>query len=84
MLNFDELKLVAIGLGYVGLPLAIELDKQRSVLGFDINVNPSVRLKPGIALETYTSEFTLKRVRGLCATASHGVDLMSYRFVSFL
>ncbi|MGE8202594.1 MAG: Vi polysaccharide biosynthesis UDP-N-acetylglucosamine C-6 dehydrogenase TviB, partial [Variovorax sp.] len=26
-----------IGLGYVGLPLAVEFGKKRSVVGFDIN-----------------------------------------------
>jgi len=32
-----DLKLAVIGLGYVGLPLAIEFGKVRSVVGFDIN-----------------------------------------------
>jgi len=30
-------KIALIGLGYVGLPLAIEFGKQREVIGFDIN-----------------------------------------------
>lgn len=38
MLNLEDLKLAIVGLGYVGLPLAVEFGKQRSVLGFDINV----------------------------------------------
>ncbi len=33
----DNLKIAIIGLGYVGLPLAIEFGKKYSVLGFDIN-----------------------------------------------
>ena len=32
-----ETKIAIIGLGYVGLPLAVEFGKFRSVLGFDIN-----------------------------------------------
>ena len=32
-----EVKLAVIGLGYVGLPLAVEFSKIRSVVGFDIN-----------------------------------------------
>lgn len=32
-----NLKLAVIGLGYVGLPLAIEFGKNRSVVGYDIN-----------------------------------------------
>ncbi len=33
----QDLRLAIIGLGYVGLPLAIEFGKQRRVVGFDIN-----------------------------------------------
>ena len=33
----DDLKIAVIGLGYVGLPLAIEFGKNRKVIGFDIN-----------------------------------------------
>jgi UDP-N-acetyl-D-galactosamine dehydrogenase len=33
----NDIKLAIIGLGYVGLPLAIEFGKKRNVLGFDIN-----------------------------------------------
>ena len=36
MLN-KEKKIAVIGLGYVGLPLAIELAKKYHVLGFDID-----------------------------------------------
>lgn len=37
MINIDKLKIAIIGLGYVGLPLAIEFAKKRPVVGFDIN-----------------------------------------------
>ena len=33
----SEIKLAVIGLGYVGLPLAVEFGKRRKVIGFDIN-----------------------------------------------
>ncbi len=33
----DETRLAIIGLGYVGLPLAVEFGKKRPVVGFDIN-----------------------------------------------
>jgi UDP-N-acetyl-D-galactosamine dehydrogenase len=36
-----------IGLGYVGLPLAVEFGKVRSTLGFDINANRVAELKSG-------------------------------------
>ena len=32
----EKIKLAIIGLGYVGLPLALELGEKRSVVGFDI------------------------------------------------
>ena len=32
-----ETKLAVIGLGYVGLPIALEFAKKISVIGFDIN-----------------------------------------------
>ena len=38
MLNINnDLKIVVVGLGYVGLPLAIEFSKKFKVLGYDIN-----------------------------------------------
>ena len=37
MLSLNTIKLAVIGLGYVGLPLAVEFGKKRSVVGFDIN-----------------------------------------------
>jgi len=41
------MKIAIIGLGYVGLPLAIEFGKKYKVLGFDINENRVVELKVG-------------------------------------
>jgi len=43
-----NLKLAIIGLGYVGLPLAIEFAKKRLVIGFDINKKRVKQLKSGI------------------------------------
>ncbi len=37
--SLSEAKLAVIGLGYVGLPLAVEFGKQRWALGFDINTS---------------------------------------------
>jgi UDP-N-acetyl-D-galactosamine dehydrogenase len=36
-MNFNKKKIAVVGLGYVGLPLAIEFGKKYKVLGFDIN-----------------------------------------------
>lgn len=40
-------KIAIIGLGYVGLPLAVEFGKHRSVLGFDINQQRIAELLSG-------------------------------------
>ena len=39
MLDLKNVRLAVLGLGYVGLPLAIEFSKKRKVIGFDINKN---------------------------------------------
>src|SRR5690242_9381257 len=51
-------KIAIIGLGYVGLPLAVEFAKKYSVVGFDINAKRISELKEGndITLETDKNE----------------------------
>jgi len=57
-LNLDNLKLAVVGLGYVGLPLAVEFGRVRDVLGFDINQGRVSELKKGhdVTLETTADE----------------------------
>src|SRR6185295_5359566 len=43
-----EKKLAVIGLGYVGLPIALEFAKKISVIGFDINQNRIEMMQKGI------------------------------------
>lgn len=43
-----EFKIAVIGLGYVGLPLAIEFGKKYKVLGFDINKERIEELQRGV------------------------------------
>jgi UDP-N-acetyl-D-galactosamine dehydrogenase len=45
---FKDKKIAIIGLGYVGLPLAVEFGKHRSVIGFDINTARIQELKSGM------------------------------------
>lgn len=47
LINLDSQKISVIGLGYVGLPLAVEFGKSRSVLGFDINDDRIAELQSG-------------------------------------
>ena len=46
-MNVESSKIAIIGLGYVGLPLAIEFGKKYKVLGFDINQTRIEELKSG-------------------------------------
>jgi UDP-N-acetyl-D-galactosamine dehydrogenase len=48
MLGLENKKIAIIGLGYVGLPLAVEFGKNRSVLGFDINPKRVSELSSGV------------------------------------
>ena len=51
-------RIAIIGLGYVGLPLAVEFGKKRTVVGFDINQPRIDDLKNGVdsTLETSTED----------------------------
>jgi len=57
-MNNNNKKIALIGLGYVGLPLAVEFGKKRSVIGFDINQTRINDLKNGVdsTLETTSEE----------------------------
>ena len=57
-MELKDLKLAIIGLGYVGLPLAVEFGKKRNVIGFDVNVNRIDELKNGSdsTMETTSDE----------------------------
>ena len=47
MIDINDIKIAVIGLGYVGLPLAVEFGKKHSVIGFDINQHRISELKSG-------------------------------------
>jgi len=46
-MDFSDKKIAIIGLGYVGLPLAVEFGKKFQTLGFDINAPRVAELKSG-------------------------------------
>ena len=46
-MQIQDVKLAIVGLGYVGLPLAVEFGKKRPVLGFDINARRIAELNEG-------------------------------------
>jgi UDP-N-acetyl-D-galactosamine dehydrogenase len=59
-LKVADLRLSVIGLGYVGLPLAIEFGKHRSVVGFDSNQARVDELKSGLDRTLEVSSGELK------------------------
>lgn len=69
MFQLEQLKIAIIGLGYVGLPLAVEFGKHKPTLGFDINKHRILELQSG---HDHTLEVTseeLKQVQRLSYTA---------------
>ncbi len=59
MTELSELTIAVVGLGYVGLPLAVEFGRRQDVIGYDINVRRVTELESGhdATLEISESEF---------------------------
>jgi UDP-N-acetyl-D-galactosamine dehydrogenase len=53
-------KIGIIGLGYVGLPLAVEFGKKFDTIGFDININRVNELRSGVDHTLETDSENLK------------------------
>jgi UDP-N-acetyl-D-galactosamine dehydrogenase len=63
--NFENIKLGIVGLGYVGLPLAVEFGKHYSVLGFDISERRIKELSGGRDSTLEVSEQELREAKDL-------------------
>lgn len=61
----ENIKIAIIGLGYVGLPLAVEFGKKYSVLGFDINQSRVDELMNGFDRTQEMTKEDLKASQGL-------------------
>lgn len=70
------MKISIIGLGYVGLPLAVEFGKKYDVLGFDINKERIAELENGYDRTLEVDEQNLKSSAGL-KFSSNKEDLKS-------
>ncbi len=64
-----DLKLAVIGLGYVGLPLAVEFGKKRPVIGFDISAKRIAALRGGRDVTLEVSEAELLEAQHLRYTS---------------
>ncbi len=64
-----EKTIAIIGLGYVGLPLAVEFGKSRKVIGFDINEGG----------KTFTHKLTVKNINQI---NGYGIDKDKVRLIA--
>lgn len=72
LINKKE-KLAVIGLGYVGLPIALEFAKKISVIGFDINAKRIELMRQGI---DPSSELHKDAFEGCDITFTHSLDVL--------
>ncbi|RLU05624.1 Vi polysaccharide biosynthesis UDP-N-acetylglucosamine C-6 dehydrogenase TviB [Pseudomonas prosekii] len=72
MSQLKNIKIAVIGLGYVGLPLAVEFGKLRPVIGFDINQARIDALKLGSDSTLEVSDSELKQAEYLTFSTNVG------------
>ncbi|WVN42109.1 nucleotide sugar dehydrogenase [beta proteobacterium MWH-UniP1] len=71
-MNLQNRTIAVIGLGYVGLPLAVEFGKKRRVIGFDINIDRIAELQAGHDHTLEVSERELCEAKHLTFTSDPG------------
>ena len=71
----DKIKIGIIGLGYVGLPLAIEFSKKYKVLGFDINIERVEELARG---DDRTREANKEDLKSVIKSGQEGKNGLSF------
>ena len=67
-INLKSRGIAVIGLGYVGLPLAVEFGKIRTVIGFDIKAKRIAELRTGHDYTLEVSDIELQKARHLTFT----------------
>jgi UDP-N-acetyl-D-galactosamine dehydrogenase len=70
IVELEDIKLSILGLGYVGLPLAVEFGRKRSVVGFDINQRRIDELKAGNDFTLETTQDELAAAKNLIFTTN--------------
>lgn len=79
MFQLEQLSIAIVGLGYVGLPLAVEFGKQKNTIGFDINLQRIQQLIDGHDHTLETSSDELRHAK-LLSYSSDLNDLKSANF----
>jgi len=69
-MKLENLKIAVIGLGYVGLPLAVKFGNFRSVVGFDLSERRILELSSGIDHTNEVSVEELASSKGLIYTCN--------------
>lgn len=69
----NNIKIAVIGLGYVGLPLAVEFAKKYPVIGFDINGKRVSQLNAGHDLTLEVEDILLQSVLSINKPVSKGI-----------
>lgn len=75
-------KLAVVGLGYVGLPLAVQFAKHYDVIGFDTNEKKVARYKAGVDVTGEAGDAALKETD--CQFTAQEEALKDARFLSSL
>ena len=71
MIKEDKISIAVIGLGYVGLPLAVEFSKKFPVVGFDLNTDRINELKRGKDRTREIDSSELNKNNNLILSYSH-------------
>ena len=71
MIEEDKISIAIIGLGYVGLPLAVEFSKKYPVLGFDLNLKRIKELNTGYDRTKEINSKELKSSQNLLLSAKN-------------
>lgn len=72
-MNLGDTRLAVVGLGYVGLPLAVEFGKKMSVIGYDINERRVDELRSGHDHTLEVDDAELASASGLRFTADAAI-----------
>jgi len=70
MINQNDFRIAIIGLGYVGLPLAVEFGKIYTVIGFDINESRIKELQTGIDRTKESNKTEIESAKKLSFSSS--------------